>query len=128
MAAKTSKSLAVPKTQLRRRTERVLDARCCVLSGCKFLQTGTDPATGQPVRSCGAAVWKASLPAEQLQDEVRRNANPQPGHDAESNPFLLRLLMAPECVRPECGVAEVQHTEKVLVVDREELESELFSR
>jgi hypothetical protein len=80
------------------------------------------------VRSCGASVWKASLPAEALQEETRRNPNPQPGHQADENPFLLRLLMSPDCVRPECGVAAIEHTERVLIIDREETESELFRR
>lgn len=109
------------------RVQRVIDARCCVLSGCRFLHTGIDPKTGQPVRSCGAAVFKADLPAEQLHGQVRRNANPHPGHNHTDNPFLLRLLMSPDCLRPECGVAELTVTERVLVIDDAETEGALFA-
>lgn len=120
-------SIHVPRTTLQEKRERVIDARCCVLSGCRFLQTAYDPATGQAVRSCGAGVWKAELPAEKLQQEVRRNPDPLPGAGQEENPFLLRLLMAPECLRPECGMAQITHRQRVLEVDPHEQESSLFS-
>lgn len=117
----------MPRTQLQQRTERVIDARCCVLSGCRFLQTaaGRD---GQQIRTCGAHVFRAQLPAAALAEEVRRNPSVVPGAGADDNPFLQRLLMSTDCLRPECGVAEITHSERVLMVDREELESELFSR
>lgn len=116
-----------PHVETRRRHERVLDARVCVLSGCRFLRTTHDRASGDLVRTCGAGVFRAQLPAAALLAEVERNPNPVPGHGAEDNPFLLRLLMAPECLRPECGSAELSYTERVLVIDPEELQAELFS-
>ena len=117
-----------PVTRVQERTERVVDARCCVLSRCRFLQTAQDAVTGTLLRSCAAGVWKASLPAAGLQDEVRRNPDPLPGADRQNNPFLLRLLMSPQCVRPECGVTEVTHVERAVVLDRADIESELFRR
>ena len=126
MASRNS-ALTVPRTQLQTRTERVLDVRCCVLSGCRFLQTarGRD---GKHIRTCGAHVFRAMIPAEPLAEEVRRNPSPVPGAGSDTNPFLQRLLMSTDCLRPECGVAEITRSERVLVIDQEELESELFAR
>ena len=124
--SKASSTLSVPRTQVVQRTEKVIDARICVLSGCRFLVHDFTDAHGQEIRSCGAAVWKAHLPTSGLAEEVRRNPVQIPGHDAERNPYLLRLLMSPDCVRPECGVTTLTHEERVLVVDEEETESELF--
>lgn len=115
-----------PQIKNHRRTERVLDARICVLSGCRFLQTARDR-NGNLVRTCGADVYRAQLPAIELQQTAERNPSAVPGHDSDNNPFLLRLLMAPECLRPECGVSEISYIERVLEVDPEETESGLFS-
>lgn len=115
-----------PRLKTKQVEERVLDARVCLLSGCRFLQASMHPLSRQTVYACGAGVYRAHLPADELQAEVARNPHPQPGHDGESNPFLLRLLMAPECLRPECGIASIQYTERVLEVDPEENETELF--
>ena len=115
-----------PKLKTQKRKERVLDARICVLSGCRFLQTSTHPLSGQTVNSCGAGVFRAHLPAEHLQAEIQRNPSPSPGSDSDNNPFLLRLLMSPECLRPECGMAHIEYTERVLEVDPAEVDAELF--
>lgn len=117
---------AVPQIKNRRRSERVLDARICVLSGCRYLQTAYDRNTGATVRTCGADVYRAQLPAQELQTIAERNPSMVPGHLADDNPFLLRLLMAPECLRPECGVSEINYIERVLEVDPEEVQSGLF--
>jgi len=116
-----------PQIKNQKKTERVIDARICVLSGCRYLQTAHDRAGGQVIRSCGAQVFRAHLPAEELQKEIERNPSNIAGADQDNNPFLLRLLMAPECVRPECGVSEINYIERVLEIDAEEIESGLFS-
>jgi len=117
----------LPQIRTRRKVERVLDARLCVINQCRFMQTGTDRSTGAVEHSCGAGVYRAQLPAGALHDEVRRNPNPAAGSEAEQNPFLLRLLMATECLRPECGVAEIAYSERSLDIDQAEIDSGLFS-
>lgn len=118
---------SAPRIKTQKKTERVLDARICILSGCRYLQTAHDRASGQVVRTCGAQVFRAQLPAEELQRETEINPSIVPGANQDDNPFLLRLLMAPECVRPECGVAEINYIERVLEIDPEETESSLFA-
>lgn len=116
----------VPKTAFRKRKERVIDARICVLSGCRFLRRETGP-SGETICGCAAGVYRAELPYQELREEIQQNPSPVPGHRCDENPFLLRLLMSPECVRPECGVAELEHSEKVLVPDPQEAEEPLFA-
>ena len=118
---------SAPRIKTQKKTERVLDARICILSGCRYLQTAHDLASGKVMRTCGAQVFRAQIPAEALQQETERNPSRQAGADQDNNPFLLRLLMAPECVRPECGVSEIHYIERVLEIDDEEIESGLFS-
>ena len=116
-----------PKLKNQKRQERVLDARICMLSGCRYMQSSVHPLSQRTVYSCGAGVYRSQIPTEELHREISRNPSPIPGADSDSNPFLLRLLMAPECLRPECGVAQIEYIEKVLEVDPEEIEAGLFS-
>ena len=115
-----------PKVKTQKRKERVLDARICVLSGCRFLQSSVHPVSGQTMQSCGAGVFRAMLPYDYLQEEIMRNPSRNPGANSDDNPFLLRLLMAEECLRDECGVAHIEYTERVIEVDPAEAGSELF--
>lgn len=116
----------LPKMRNRRRTERVLDTRMCVINRCPFLMRGAD--RNQEVRySCGAGVFRAYLPADPLHDYIEKNPEPVAGYDADDNPFLLRLLMAKESLRPECGAAEIEYYERVLEVDPDEMEADLFA-
>ena len=75
---------------------------------------------------CAAGVYRAALPREGVMQEIERNPHPEPGAGEEDNPYLLRLLMSPECVRPECGIFPLTHEVVELVVTPEESESELF--
>src|SRR6476661_2342179 len=100
----------IPHTAFQTRKERVIDARICILSGCRYLQRQSGP-DGNVSAQCGASVFKAELPYEALEEQVRENPDLVPGSGADDNPFLLRLLMSPDCVRPECGVAEIEYQE-----------------
>lgn len=119
--------VSLPQIKTRRRTERVLDTRMCLINQCPFLTRGIDRGDGQTRFSCGAGVFRAQLPAEPLKQYIIENPEPIPGFQADTNPFLLRLLMARECLRPECGVCEIEYTEKVLEIDPDELKAGLFS-
>lgn len=116
---------ALPRVELAVRSENVLDARICVLSRCRFLDLEPLP-EGKAAATCAAGVHRAVLPAHALRDEVQRNPSPVPGDDADDNPFIVRLLMAPDCCRPECGVFRIHHRRSVLVPDPAELDTPLF--
>lgn len=118
-----SRPVTVPRVEQRVRTEPVLDVRCCVLSGCRFLLRSTDR-EGRSWASCAAGVHRATVPLEVLYEATRENASP--AADAES-PLLLRLLMAPECCRDECGVTEIERSERVIAQVEEERAAELFA-
>lgn len=108
----------VPKVGLQAHTEHVLDARCCVLSRCRFLAREQLP-SGEAVASCRAAVFKAQLPQGLLDEVVAENPSPVPGDGGDDNPLLLRLLMSPDCVRPECGVFAMTRFERQLLPEPE---------
>ncbi len=112
----------IPRVQSVTRTENVIDARVCVLSGCRFLER-MRLEDGRPAARCAAQVFHARLPADKLLAEARENRSPAPDPDGL---FLLRLLMAPECVRPECGVTSVTHTEKIVLPSELEAGEDLF--
>jgi hypothetical protein len=99
--------------------ENVLDARCCILSGCRFFQQ-KKLASKRIIGYCKADVYRAELPIVELNKEIQRNSDPTPGSDKEVNPFLLRLLMSPDCVRPECGVSQVEYIRTVLSLSEEQ--------
>ena len=115
----------LPQIRTRKITERVIDARMCLINKCPFLTSSTSAGVAQ--YGCGAGVFRAKLPAEQLHDLVSGNPSSVPGWQSDHNPFLLRLLMARECLRSECGVAELAYSQKVLEIDPDEVASELFS-
>ena len=116
----------LPQIKTRRKQEQVLDARLCLINQCPYLQVGVNRQSGAREYGCGAGVYRAKLPAEALNREVEANPSPIPGENADLNPFLLRLLMARECLREECGVTTIEYTERVLEVDPEEQKAGLF--
>jgi len=122
-----SEKIELPQIRSKRRTERVLDPRMCVINHCPFLLRSTGREDQQQHYNCGAGVFQAQLPADDLHEYIAENPEPVAGYNADTNPFLLRLLMATECLRPECGDTDIEYIERVLDIDPKELKTELFS-
>lgn len=117
----------LPQIRTRRKREQVLDARLCLINRCPYMAVGINRQNGSHEYSCRAGVFRAKLPAQELNRQIEENPSPIAGERAEENPFLLRLLMARECLRPECGVSYIEYSERVLEVDEEEQKTGLFS-
>jgi hypothetical protein len=105
------------------REEIVLDARVCVLSECPFLRK--EAVGGKESYHCGAHIFQADVPVEELDAEVE--AHPQPEPRTGDNPFLLRILMNPENTTPYCGLTKITYQEEVLDLSVEQEAEDLFA-
>jgi hypothetical protein len=115
--------MALPVTELTVIQEDVIDARICLLRRCPKLGRVSGP-DGTLMACCNAAVHKARFPFDLLQQTVQENPDPVPGTRSDENPLLFRLLMSPECLRPECGRAQLEYRVQQLAVhpaDKEDL-------
>jgi hypothetical protein len=114
-----------PHNKLVKRRETVVDARICEMNACPFF-TKRQRGDGDWVAGCDAGIYHAELPVVPLQQHIATNSATTPGANADDNPFLLRLLMSPQCVRPECGLAQIEYKERLLIPHPDELLGSLF--
>lgn len=114
-----------PKPKTVKRREAVLDVRLCEISGCPFFEK-TQSASGEWVASCGASIYKATIPMLPLLQEIKKNPSPSAGSEADFNPFILRFLMSQRCTRSECGIFFLEYKEKTILPDPAEYHSQLF--
>lgn len=107
--------------------EAILDARMCEISNCPLFKKLRHPRNGQWVGVCKANMHYAQIPLLSLEKEIKRNPTNLAGHDADNNPFLVRLLINPRFLKKECGLFYIQYQEKSFLPDPAEFENPLFA-